>query len=91
MALNAANKKRLRAQAHPLKPVVMIGQQGYSAAVAAAIDEALNDHELIKVRLRGLERDQRKPVIAEICADLDAESVALVGGVATFFRKRPEN
>ena len=58
---------------------------------AAAIDEALNDHELIKVRLRGLERDQRKPVIAEICADLDAESVALVGGVATFFRKRPEN
>lgn len=90
MSLNTATKKRLRAQAHPLKPVVMIGQQGYSAAVAAAIDEALTDHELIKVRLRGIERDARKPVIAEICADLDAESVGLVGGVATFFRKHKE-
>jgi RNA-binding protein len=91
MALNAATKKRLRAQAHALKPVVMVGQHGYSSAVAAAIDEALTDHELIKVRLRGIEREGRKPIVAEICADLDAESVALVGGVATFFRKRPDN
>ena len=90
MVLNTATKKRLRAAAHPLKPVVMIGQHGYSAAVAAAIDEALGDHELIKVRLRGIEREQRKPVIAEICSDLDAEVVGLVGGVATLYRAQPE-
>ena len=90
MELNAATKKRLRAQAHLLKPVVMIGQNGYSAAVAAAIDEALGDHELIKVRLRGVEREQRKPVVAEICSDLDAELVGLVGGVATLFRALPD-
>ena len=90
MALDTATKKRLRAAAHPLKPVVMVGQHGYSAAVAAAIDEALGDHELIKIRLRGIEREQRKPVVTEICNDLDAEVVGLVGGVATLFRAQPE-
>ncbi len=90
MELNAATKKRLRARAHPLKPVVMIGQHGYSAAVAAAIDEALGDHELIKVRLRGIEREQRGPVVSEICRDLDAALVGLVGAVATLFRPLPD-
>jgi RNA-binding protein len=90
MIFDAAVKKRLRARAHQLKPVVMIGQQGYTAAVATAIDEALADHELIKVRLRGVERDRRKPVIADICRDLDAEFVGLVGAVATLFRPCPE-
>ena len=91
MVFNAATKKRLRSEAHELKPVVMIGQHGYTAAVAAAIDEALGDHELIKVRLRGVEREQRKPVVDEICSDLDAEFIGLVGAVATLFRPRPES
>jgi RNA-binding protein YhbY len=65
MTLNTATKKRLRAQAHLLKPVVMIGQHGYTAAITAAIDEALGD--------------------------LEAESVALVGGVATLYRRRPKD
>lgn len=89
MTIEASTKKRLRAQAHPLKPVVMIGQHGYTASVAAAIDEALGDHELIKVRLRGIERDQRRDVADEICRDLDAEFIALVGGVVTIYRERP--
>ncbi|TDJ68014.1 MAG: YhbY family RNA-binding protein [Proteobacteria bacterium] len=90
MIFDAATKKRLRADAHQIKPVVMIGQQGYTAAVAAAIDEALVDHELIKVRLRGIERDRRKNVMADICRDLDAEFVALIGTVATLYRARPK-
>jgi len=91
MTINAARNKRLRAEAHALKPVVMIGQRGYTAAIVAAIDEALNDHELIKIRLRGLEREQRKPMIEEICRDLEAESIALVGSVATLYRQRPDD
>ena len=91
MTLNTATKKRLRAQAHPLKPVVMIGQHGYTTAITAAIDEALGDHELIKVRMRGIEREERPGVVDEICRHLDAESVALVGGVATLYRRRPKD
>ena len=90
MELNAAMKKRLRARAHPLKPIVLIGQNGYSAAVAAAIDEALADHGLIKVRLRGIESERREQVVLEICRDLDSECVGLLGGVATLFRPLPE-
>ncbi len=91
MVFSAAVKKRLRSEAHRLKPVVTIGQHGYTAAVAAAIDEALEDHELIKVRLRGIERERRKPLTEEICLDLDADFVGLIGAVATLFRPRPEN
>jgi len=91
MAVNAAKKKSLRAAAHPLKPVVMIGNRGYTPAIVAAIDEALGDHELIKIRLRGLEREQRKPMVEEICRDLDAEFIALVGSVATLYRERPDD
>ncbi|MGR9091107.1 MAG: ribosome assembly RNA-binding protein YhbY, partial [Gammaproteobacteria bacterium] len=89
MTLNAARKKSLRAAAHALKPVVMMGQRGYTPAIVAAIDEALTDHELIKVRVRGAEREERKPLIEAICRDLDAEFVALVGSVATLYRERP--
>lgn len=91
MTLNAADKKRLRAAAHPLKPVVMIGQRGYTAAVLAAIDEALGDHELIKVRIRGLEKEERQSVIDEICRDLDAQFVGLVGSVVILYRERPSD
>ena len=45
--------------------------------------------ELIKVRVRGAEREERKPLIEAICRDLDAEFVALVGSVATLYRERP--
>lgn len=90
MIFDAVAKKRLWAEAHRLKPVVTIGQHGYSTAIAVAIDEALADHELIKVRLRGVERDRRRPVIEEICRDLGAEFVGLIGAVATLFRPRPE-
>ncbi len=89
MPLTAARKKSLRAAAHALKPVVMMGQRGYTPAIVAAIDEALTDHELIKVRVRGVEREERKPLIEAICRDLDAEFVALVGSVATLYRERP--
>ena len=88
MAMSAAEKKRLRAAAHALKPVVMIGQRGYTAAVVEAIDEALGDHELIKVRLRGVERDERESLVEEICKDLEAEFVGLVGSVAILYRAR---
>jgi len=47
--VNTADKKKRRAEAHTLKPVVMIGQSGLTAAVLAELDIALNTHELLKV------------------------------------------
>ena len=49
--MNSVDKKKLRAEAHTLKPMVMIGQSGLTAAVLAEIEQALGSHELIKFNI----------------------------------------
>jgi RNA-binding protein len=87
--VNSIEKKKLKAQAHPLNPVVMIGQAGLTPAVLKEIDLALYTHELIKVKIRA-ERDERNVIREQICADTSAELVQSIGQVAVFFRKNPK-
>ena len=87
--MNSADKKKLRAQAHSLKPVIMIGQSGFTAAVLAEIELALNSHELIKVRIRA-ERDDRKQISEKICADTGAELIQNIGQIAVIYRQNPD-
>ena len=90
-SLSAADKRRLRTAAHALKPVVMIGQHGYTAAVGAAIDEALTAHELIKVRVRGIDSRDRDALAERICDEYSAVCVGIIGGVMTLYRKNPDS
>ena len=87
--MNPANKKKLRAEAHTLKPVVMIGQSGLTAAVLAEIELALNSHELIKVKIRA-ERDDRKLISEKICTDTGAELIQTIGQIAVIYRLNPD-
>jgi len=87
--VNSADKKKLRAQAHSLKPVIMIGQSGLTAAVLAEIELALNSHELIKVRIR-TERENRKLISEKICADTGAELIQSIGQIAVIYRLNPD-
>jgi len=87
--VKAADKKTLKAQAHSLNPVVMIGQSGLTAAVLAEIEIALNSHELIKIRIRA-EREDRKQITEKICADTKAELIQAIGQIAIIYRKNPE-
>ena len=87
--MNPIEKKKLKAQAHPLKPVVMIGQSGLTPAVIKEINLALDAHELIKVRIRA-ERDDRVIIREQISAETHAECVQSIGQVAVFFRKNPK-
>lgn len=88
--MNSADKKKLRAEAHTLKPVVMIGQSGLTAAVLAEIELALDAHELIKVKIRA-ERDERKMIIEKICSDTGAELIQTIGQIAVIYRLNPDN
>lgn len=88
--LTAEGKRSLRAQAHHLKPVVLIGQHGVTDAVLAEIGIALDAHELIKIRFRGAERDAREVEVTRICESLGADFVSSIGGTAVLFRLRPE-
>lgn len=89
-SLDSAQKKRLRAAAHNLKPVVMLGNQGYTEAVGKAIDEALTTHELIKVRMRGMESEDREQAVDDICREFDAHHIASIGGIVVLYRENPE-
>jgi RNA-binding protein len=87
--VNSADKKKLQAKAHSLKPVIMIGQSGFTSAVLAEIELALNSHELIKVRIRA-ERDDRKQISEKICADTGAELIQNIGQIAVIYRQNPD-
>ncbi|MGR9013227.1 MAG: ribosome assembly RNA-binding protein YhbY [Gammaproteobacteria bacterium] len=87
--MNSADKKKLRAQAHSLKPVIMIGQSGLTAAVLAEIELALNSHELIKVRIRA-EREDRKLICEKICTDTGAEFIQSIGQIIVIYRLNPD-
>lgn len=89
MPLKAAQKKNLRGLAHHLKPVVTVADKGLSETVIAEIERALNDHELIKVKLRG-ERETRKTWVQQISELCKAELVQSIGQVACFYKKHPE-
>ncbi len=86
--MNSVEKKQLRASAHALNPVVMVGQAGLTDAVLAEVELALNSHELIKVKIRA-ERDERKQISEKICAATGAELVQSIGQIAVIYRLNP--
>ena len=90
LTLTARERARLKARAHHLEPIVRVGQAGLSDAFIAEVDRALADHELIKVRIDGGGRDQRRAVADEVCARTQAARVQSVGKVVVIFRPNPE-
>ncbi len=87
--LNKSQKKYLRGLTHSLDPVVMIADKGLSENVMQEIEQALDHHELIKLRIRA-EREDRNAWIAEIGEKTSAELVHQIGQVACFYRKNPK-
>lgn len=81
-----AQRKFLKSQAHSLKPVVMIGTGGLSAAVLKEIDASLAAHELIKVRVLNDNRDEREAWLAEICKQLDCAPVQHIGKLLLLYK-----
>jgi RNA-binding protein len=86
--LSGKQRKYLRGLAHPLRPVVHIGQAGVTEAIVRAVDRALLDHELIKVRL--LEPEDKR-AMAKVLADrATAAMCGLVGHTVILYRAHPE-
>jgi len=82
--------RQLRALAHKLRPVVTIAGKGLSDTVLEELDRALNDHELIKVKVAVGDREQRELVIAEVCERSSAVLVQRIGNIATLLRANPQ-
>lgn len=80
-------KQALKAKAHALKPVILLGAKGLTSAVLEETEIALQAHELIKIKLTGVERNGRKTVAQDICSQLKAELIQLIGTIAVIYRK----
>jgi RNA-binding protein len=85
--MNSRQRKYLRGLAHGLKPVVFVGQKGLTATLSSAVHEALEAHELIKVKfVEFKEKDLKAAITARIEADSEAVLVGLIGHTAIFYR-----
>jgi putative YhbY family RNA-binding protein len=86
-----AQRRALRAAAHHLNPVVSISQKGLTPSVLAEIDRSLKAHELIKVRLYGIEREDRDALFEEICSALHCAAVQHIGNLLVLWREKPKD
>ena len=90
-SLNKQEILALRARAHHLNSVVMVGQHGLTEAVIRETETALRAHELIKVRVLGDERDERLLIGEELCAATGAQLVQHIGKLLVLYRERPDD
>jgi RNA-binding protein len=90
-ALKGFQKKFLKGLAHGLKPVVFIGQKGLSSSLIESIHEALNTHELIKVKFIEFKEKKQKAGMAEtIEAEAGCQLVGMIGHIAIFYRQHAD-
>lgn len=89
-SLNGRQKRHLRALAHHLDPLVQVGKEGVSEAVVRAASQALTDHELIKVRLPQVERDERTQMAESLERETGAALAGTAGRMAILYRRHPE-
>jgi RNA-binding protein len=87
--LTGKQRRFLRAKAHPLKPLVQVGEGGISEAVVAATVAVLADHELVKIRLQ--QPDDKKAAARQLASATGAELCGLVGHTVILYRPRAED
>ena len=88
--MDTSLRQSLKAQAHHLKPVILLGAKGLTPAVIEETNIALNAHELIKVKINGAEKADRQAMAADMCQQLHADLVQLIGNTAIIYRLNPD-
>jgi putative YhbY family RNA-binding protein len=91
LALTSAQRKSLKARAHGLRPVVLLGAAGLTQNVVREIDRALTAHQLVKIKVPGDDRDQRAQIATDLAGNLAAANVLSIGKMIVLFRPQPES
>lgn len=90
VALTAAQTRFLRGQAHDLKALLQIGNKGVTPAFIAELDGVLEQHELVKVKVAGEDREARDTIIDDLAEKTDAALVQRIGHTAVLYRPSKE-
>jgi RNA-binding protein len=83
-------RRKLRAAGHHLSPVVQVGKEGVSAAVVRQLEQALRDHELVKVKVGAESPEDRFEAAERLAADAGAHLAQVLGRTLLVYRKHPE-
>ena len=87
MPLSKSQIKFLRGKCHVLNPVIMVGQKGLTPQLLKELDIALDQHELVKIKIAAEDRESTLGMMDEICAREGTERVQVIGKTLTAFRR----
>ena len=87
MSLSPEQRREYRAIAHNLKPVIIVGDKGLSEGLQEELERALNDHELIKIKVATADREARQEAVNALCEASGAELVQSIGKIAVILRR----
>lgn len=86
--MDSTQRKKLRGLAHNLDPVVFVGQKGLTSDLITALKDALNAHELIKIKFVDL-KDQKKEICTKLCEETDSHLAGIIGNIAIVYKQHP--
>lgn len=89
--LTGKQRRHLRALAHPLRPIVQVGKGGLDDGLIAAVDQALADHELVKVKIGDGADLDRHEAAGELAARTHSEVAQVLGNIAVLYRADPDD
>ena len=89
MSLSNPQIRKLKALAQRLEPVVYVGKAGVTDELLASVEQALTDHELIKIKFTAF-KEEKKSLAAEMAARTQSELVWIVGHVTVLYREHPD-
>ncbi|MEA1910883.1 MAG: YhbY family RNA-binding protein [Spirochaetota bacterium] len=84
--ISSRERNKLRKEAHTLKPVINIGKNGVTPELIAAVDAALTDHELIKIKFQDFKEDRRALTTA-LSDSVKATVISVIGNIAILYRE----
>ncbi len=88
LTLTSKRRRELKALAHDINPVVIIGKIGLSASIISELERGLSSHELIKIKIQIDDREARKELFEEICQQLGAAPVQQIGKILVIYRPK---
>jgi RNA-binding protein len=90
MSFSKSQLKFLRGKCHALNPVILVGQKGLTAALLKELDIALDQHELVKIKIAAEDRETVLEIMNEICDREATDRVQVIGKTLTVFRRNSQ-
>ena len=88
--LSSKQRRHLSGLGHALQPIVIVGKEGVTEGVVAALEQALLDHELVKVRVGNSASEDREQVADELAKRTQADLASVVGKTMLLYKAHPE-